>query len=343
VHKLKTAVIFINIGSPDSYEVADVRKYLGEFLMDADVITAPFPIRWLLVNGIIKPFRSPQSAEKYKSVWTNEGSPLKVLSDKFCEKIKTALGISDVYFAMRYGSGSVLEVLNKIDKNKIQKIVVVPMYPQYASATTGSSIKEFERAMSIVKKAQTWGPNVQYIEPFFAKEYFFKQAALKLKNALAMQKTETHVLFSYHGLPISQVRKVAVCSADLSCETCSTGVQRNCYRAQCLRTSELIAKEVGLSSNQYSNSFQSRLGPAKWLEPSTEQTLTNLPLKNIKNLLVCCPAFVTDCLETLEEINIHGRQTFLKNGGVDFEYVTCLNDDESWVRAFAEELKFNII
>lgn len=331
---MKTAILFINLGSPDSCEVADVRKYLGEFLMDEDVITAPFPIRWLLVNGIIKPFRSPQSAEKYKSIWLKEGSPLQVISERFCQRVKEHLKSSDVYFSMRYGTHSISKALGEMLKKRFDRILVIPLYPQFAQATTGSSLKEFYKSLAELR-VQNWNPLAVINDPFYSKDFFTKSIAAKIKPEL---KSDSHILFSYHGLPVSQVRKTAQCCADISCDSCQTGLEKNCYRAQCLKTSELIVKELGLHSNQYTNSFQSRLGPSKWLEPSTDMTLKELPVKGVKNLVVCCPAFVTDCLETLEEINIHGRKTFIEAGGESFQYIPCLNDDESWVQAFCKEI-----
>jgi ferrochelatase len=327
----KTGVLLMNIGTPASYEVADVKKYLTEFLMDKDVISLPYPLRWALVNLLIVPKRGPYSAANYKKVWMEEGSPLLVYSKRMCEKFQRALGEQySVKLGLRYSEPSPNRALQEFHDEGCEKIVVFPLFPQYAEATSGSSIKEFK---NILKKMKSTLP-IEIVPPFYDKKFFINTSALIAKRAL-QGKNPDHFLFSFHGLPESQVREVQGCLVSDNCCQQKMACNKNCYRAQCLASAKSIAQAMGLNANQWSVGFQSRLGRAKWIGPSTDEMIADLRTKNISSLAVLCPSFVADCIETLEEIGIGAREDFIKQGGKEFHLVPCMND-EGWEQAALE-------
>ncbi len=324
----KTAVVINNIGSPDTPTPQDVGKYLKVFLMDKNIIQIPFFVRWFLVNCIIVPRRKFASAEKYQQIWTEKGSPLRVITESFVNKLQQHLGDSFlVLTAMRYSAPDMDTACKKIISEKIENIIFAPMYPQYAQATTGSAIEEWEKTL---QKNHFLGTN-KNINYFYDHPEFIKAQSKKIKDNL---KNDAEILLSYHGLPESQILKISGCKLDQSC--CSQPEQqKKCYRAQCFATSALISKEINKRVN---TSFQSRLGRTEWIKPYTETTLKELGSKK-SNLQVACPAFVTDCIETLEEIHIEGKEIFQHQGGQEYSVIDCLNDDPLWVDSFAKIVK----
>ncbi|MGZ3774325.1 MAG: ferrochelatase [Pseudobdellovibrionaceae bacterium] len=327
----KIGVLLLNIGSPPSYEVSDVKKYLHRFLMDKDVINIPFPLRWLLVHGIIVPKRGQHSANNYKKIWIeNEGSPLSVYTAKFAWNLQNSLGESFIVkIGMRYSQPSIELALREFDKCQIDRLILVPLYPQYAEATTGSSLKEVQRLM---ERFEIEIPSV-ILPPFFKEDAFTKSYIEIIKDTLG-EKTPDHYLFSFHGLPESHIRKAKGC---LSIDGCCFEVDacnKNCYRAQCYATATKIAEDLKIPPSHWSVSFQSRLGRGEWLKPATDHTLQILAKKE-KSVAVICPSFVTDCLETLEEIGMEGQALFKENGGKEFILVPCLNERENWVQKFS--------
>ncbi|MGQ1891901.1 ferrochelatase [Thermophagus sp. OGC60D27] len=331
----KKALLLANLGSPNSFKVGDVRKYLREFLMDERVIDLPFLPRWLLVNGIIAPFRAPRSAKKYQSIWTEEGSPLIVLTQKLVEKVAHATKLP-AYMCMRYGSPSPREAFEKIvaETPNVEEVVLFPLYPHYAMSS-------YETAVEHVK--ETWQKGnynfrLKIVDPFYNHPLYIKALSGTIHPFLKDQFD--HLLFSYHGIPERHILKSDPtghhCLKVQDCCQTSSEAHQFCYRHQVFETTRLVAKELNLSDNQYSISFQSRLGNDQWLGPATADMLSLLPSKGVKNLLVVTPAFVSDCLETLEEIRQEGRETFIAAGGETFRHIPCLNLNDDWVRAIAK-------
>lgn len=323
------AVLFANLGSPDSPTVPDVRRYLDQFLMDPYVIQLPWILRRLIVSLFVLPTRPIKSAEAYASIWTEKGSPLVVLSQELLEKIKAQTDIP-VAMAMRYGNPSIageLEQLAAIEG--VTEILFVPMYPHYAESTVLTAVKEAEAAIALLGLKVT----LKVLSPFYEHPDYI--AALVQSAQPWLAQDFDHVLLSYHGVPELHLTKAdptdAHCLKVADCCNVPSPAHATCYRHQVLQTTTAFVSATGLRPEQYSVSFQSRLGRAKWLEPSTEHTLKELAHKGVKKLLVLCPAFVTDCLETLEEIEIRGSEVFQEAGGEQLLLVPCLNSHPQWV------------
>lgn len=325
------AVLLANLGSPDAPEVPEVRQYLKQFLMDPYVIQLPWLLRALIVNLFVLPKRPHASAEAYRSVWTDDGSPLVHRSHELLNALKPRLDIPAA-IAMRYGQPSIESQLKQLANiEDIDEILFIPLYPHYADSTVTTSIKEAERVIS----ENNLAVKLQTLKPFYDDPAYID--ALVNSASTALSEDFDHVLFSYHGLPESHLT-VADSTGNhcLKSETCCSvsspsPAHATCYRHQVLRTTECFVQKAGLNTDQYTVAYQSRLGRAKWLEPSTEQTLEKLAREGKKNILVLCPAFVTDCLETLEEIDMQGRETFLAAGGEKLTYIPCLNNNDDWV------------
>lgn len=327
-------ILLLNIGTPESASVRDVRRYLREFLSDSRVITLPAPLRFILLNCIILPFRSKNSAEAYQSVWTESGSPLMVFSMQLQQLLQQHVA-SDVAvaFGMRYGSPSIKTAVKELTDKGCNSITVLPLFPQYSSAATGSAISE---ALRIMRKF-TNIPEIRVVNDFYQHPAFIAAYAAKLQSALQAESYD-HVLFSYHGLPELQVAQScagSVCSQTESCPIVTTKNQY-CYRAQSFATTTSLANVCELAEGQYTTSFQSRLGKLPWIKPYTDEIIKDLYNKGVRRLLVICPSFVTDCLETLEEISIRLREDWLELGGDVLEAVPCLNADPDWVAAISE-------
>ncbi len=306
------ATLLVNIGSPEAPTAAAVRPYLRSFLGDPRVMDMPSVPRWLLVNGIIAPFRAPASARKYAEIWTPGGSPLTVHGRALAQ----ALGAT---YCTRYGRPSIDEALDEHAKS--DEIVVVPLYPQYAAATTGSTLDALGQALS--RRARV--PAIRVVAPFWNHPGFLDAVVAVARPVLDEFRPDA-VLFSYHGLPESQVR--AACERGPTVGCCEQSTPPFCYRAQCVATTRLLAARLGVEPR---TSFQSRLGPARWIGPSTQESLATLPSQGVKRLVVITPSFVADCLETLHEIGVEGAAEFRAHGGEALRVVPCVNSHPAWV------------
>lgn len=330
----------MNLGSPDSTDVKDVQRYLKEFLMDERVIDYPWLLRALLVKGIIVPFRAPKSAKAYQSVWTAEGSPLMVISEQLRKAVQERVG-EPVVLAMRYGNPTPKFAYDQLLQMQpdLDEVVLVPLYPHYAMSSYETAV---EYAKEIYRKEQ-YRFKLTIIPPYYHEEEYINALAESLKPYL--EKDYDHLLFSYHGVPERHIKKgdttgchclnVANC-----CET-DSAAHTFCYSHQCKKTTQLVTQKLGIPKEKYSVSFQSRLGREEWLKPYTAKRLENLPAEGIKNLLVACPAFVSDCLETLEEIAVEGKETFMHAGGESFTMIPCLNTHPAWVETIVGYAKVN--
>ena len=327
-------LVLINLGSTPSTEVGDVRRYLNQFLMDRYVIDVPWPVRRLIVSTVLRK-RPAASAAAYRSIWWDEGSPLLVIGKRLQAKLAEQWPNAPVELAMRYGEPSIERVLRDLAQRGIARATLVPLYPQFADSTVTTVIEEARRVL----KQFHLPLQLDVMPPFYGAPEYLAALAASLRPQL--QQGFDHLLLSYHGLPERHIRKAdpthahCLCSPDC-CQRVQGAVLDRCYRAQCVRTSESLAAALGIPSAQWSMAFQSRLGRAKWIEPYTDATLQKLGSQGIKRLLVACPAFVADCIETLEEIGMRGRETFQKAGGGELILIPCLNDQPQWVDALAQ-------
>ena len=322
-------VLLVNLGSPDSTKPEDVKSYLDEFLMDPRVIDIPKVFRSLIVRGIILNTRPKKSAEAYKKIWWKEGSPLIVLSERFRDSVQEKI-TAPVVLAMRYGSMSIEKGLQNLADQGVDEVLVIPLYPHFAMSTTETVKVKAEE----VQKEKF--PDIElYFSPAFYKESGYIRVLSKSIEETIKKEAYEHILFSYHGVPESHIKKRDVtkghCKIDKSCCYTDSPAHEFCYRHQCLATTELVAKELGLKEGKYSNSFQSRLGIDPWLTPFTDKTIEKLAKKGVKSLAVVTPAFVSDCLETIEESAMEGKEIFEEAGGERFQAIPCLNDREDWV------------
>lgn len=330
----KKAVLLINLGTPDSPSVKDVRSYLSQFLNDPRVIDIPWLSRKILVNMIIVPFRAPKSAAIYKKLWTSDGSPLLYYSREVQKLLTSELrGSHEVFLAMRYKNPSIPDVLEEIRSKNFDEIIVLPMFPQYASASTGSALEEVKR---ITRK---WWviPEIRYISQYYDHPTFI-EAVVERSRAYNLADYQ-HILFSYHGLPERQVEKV---HPDVTCANCDchkagevTPERKFCYRATCYATTRLIAEKLSLSPDNYTVCFQSRLDQ-KWLKPFSDEVVATCAKEGMKKILVFSPAFTADCLETIIEIGEEYQEIFEKHGGEKVQLVESLNDHPLWIRCLKE-------
>lgn len=329
----KLGILLTNIGTPNSSEPNDVGRYLSEFLMDPYVIDIPEILRWFLVKVIIVPKRKYASSEAYKKIWTKEGSPLLVNSQKLSTKLKEHLGSGfSVKIGMRYSNPSIAQALKEFRDEQISRLLVVPMYPQFADSSSTSSIEKV--------KFEDPGVPMTALDAFYNQPGFIRSYAEVIRENLN-GKSVDHYLFSYHGLPERQIQRLHPnhCFQTKNCCESVGSQNQNCYRAQCVKTTRELTATLGLRLDQYSFSFQSRLGRTKWIDPYTDFVLPELAQKGVKRLAVVCPSFVADCLETLEEIGIRGRKDFIKAGGQDLYLVSCLNDHPHWCQELAQIIK----
>tara|TARA_Y100000589_G_C27194589_1_gene646215 strand:- start:1334 stop:2356 length:1023 start_codon:yes stop_codon:yes gene_type:complete len=327
--KSKTGVLLVNLGTPDSPKTKDVRSYLFQFLNDKRVIDLPLFIRWLLVNLIIVPFRAPKSSKIYYDLWSDKGSPIIFHTQNLAKKLQKKLGDEyHVDFAMRYKNPSLKKILKEWKLKKFKQIIILPLFPQYASATNGSVI---ELAM---KEIQKWWviPEITFVSQFFDHELFIQ--AFYENGSKYNCNDYDHILFSFHGLPERQVDKVynnSLCAEN----DCELGISDNednlfCYKASCYETALRIAKKLNLNKSNFTVCFQSRLGRG-WLEPFSDRVIENLAKEGKKKILIFSPAFVSDCLETIIEIGDEYQEIFEENGGEKVQLVESLNDNNTWV------------
>ena len=326
---MKKGVLLINLGSPESPKPKDVKKYLGEFLMDERVIDIPLAARTLLVKGIILKTRPKASAAAYKKIWWKEGSPLIVLSERLQNKIQKQVEVP-VALAMRYGSMTIKKGLQELVDKGVDEVLLFPLYPQFAMATTETiSVLAEELRLQYFPDLK-----IESVPAFYNKPDYIEVLSNSIKKYLEGNNFE-HLLFSYHGVPERHIRKSDVtkshCKIDGSCCVTPSKAHEFCYRHQCLEVTRLVAEKLQLKESTYSTSFQSRLGFDPWLLPYTDRTIERLGKQGIKNMAIATPAFVSDCLETLEEIAMEGQEIFHEMGGKDFTTVPCLNDDNEWV------------
>ncbi len=334
---VKRGVMLMNLGSPDSTEVKDVSRYLKEFLMDERVIDYPWFLRTLLVKGIIVPFRAPKSAEAYKTVWTKEGSPLVVLTKQLQQALQKEV-TEKVVISMRYGNPSPEAAFEELLQKEpgLEEVVLVPLYPHYAMSSYETAV---EYAMETYKK-KNYSFKISTIKPFFDDPAYLDAMVTNIQPYL--QQEYDHILFSYHGIPERHIRKSDTtgqhCLAVNDCCNIASPAHAHCYRHQAFTTTRKIVEMLKIPVAKHSIAFQSRLGKG-WLQPFTDIRLEEMPKEGIKKLLVICPAFISDCLETLEEIDERGREEFLKAGGESFTMIPCLNTHPVWVKAIAGWLK----
>ncbi|MDE0472868.1 MAG: ferrochelatase [Ekhidna sp.] len=330
----KKGILLVNLGTPNSTKTSDVRKYLREFLMDKRVVDIPFLFRWILVNGIIAPFRAPKSAEEYRKLFDDRGSPLKYYTEDITELLRKKLPEEYIVkFAMRYQSPSLASVLKEFKDHRVATLHVIPLFPQYASATTGSVI---DKVMELIKGWQVI-PDIKFTAQFLEEELFIETIVDQSK--VLMDKNQyDHYVFSYHGLPERQIRKASYgkyCQLGRCCETLNEH-NRYCYRAQCFETTRLVAAKLHIPTEQYTVCFQSRLGKDPWVKPYTENVLKELAEKGVKKVLALSPAFVSDCLETTIEVGETYQEEFIQAGGERWDLVPSLNREDKWVECLKQ-------
>jgi ferrochelatase len=328
----KRGIVLMNLGSPDSTEVKDVKKYLMQFLMDGRVIDYPYIFRLLLVGGIIVPFRAPKSAEAYKSVWTKDGSPLIVITKQLQQALQPNVS-EPVEIAMRYGNPTMEHAFDKLMERAsgLEEVIAIPLYPHYAMSSYETAVEHAKT----VHNRKKYPFSLSFIKPFYNEPHFIHALTESIRPYL--QQEYDQVLFSYHGLPQRHMTKADPTNKHcLKVENCcevASCAHTTCYRHQCWTTTQLIAKNLNIPAGKIGFSFQSRLGREEWLKPYTAKRLEELPKEGVKKLVILCPAFVSDCLETLEEIAMEGKEAFLHAGGESFTVIPCLNVHPLWVQS----------
>jgi ferrochelatase len=329
----KRFLILINLGSPDSFQVSDVRKYLRQFLSDERVIDAPYLVRKMIVEGFILPFRPKKSAHAYQTVWMKEGAPLKVLTENFRNALRPLVD-AHTAVAMRYGNPTPEAALRELEKQSsdIREIFIAPLYPHYAMSS-------YETAyLYVIEKIKALRPDVKFkiLQPFYDETNYVD--SLSESIAPYLEKPFDHLLFSYHGLPVRHLKKSDPtkkhCYLTDDCCDVKSEAWNFCYKHQTIQTTKLVASRLKIPAHKFSYSFQSRLGSDEWIKPFTDEQLKKFPAQGIKKLLVVCPAFVADCLETLEEIAMRGKESFLAAGGESFTFIPCMNANMKWVETF---------
>jgi ferrochelatase len=333
---MSKAVLLVNLGSPDSPSVSDVRRYLREFLMDGRVLDVSWPARFCIVHFAILPTRPKQSAEAYHKIWTPAGSPLVVTSRNVQAKLQQRVSVP-IELAMRYQHPSIPEAVRNLSAKGADEVLLVPLFPHYAMSS-------FETAVERVKEVATaLAPRMRLKvqPPFYDHPDYI--AALAGSAQEYLQQPYDHLLFSFHGLPERQLRKTDPtghhCLATEDCCKTASPAHATCYRAQCFKTVADFVKQAGVPEAKYSIAFQSRLGRTPWLQPYTDQELPRLAQRGIKRLVIICPAFVSDCLETIEEIGLRGRETFLGAGGSELTLIPCLNEHSLWLEALEKMVR----
>ncbi|WP_353776922.1 ferrochelatase [Winogradskyella sp. 3972H.M.0a.05] len=325
----RKGILLVNLGSPDSPNPKDVKKYLDEFLMDERVIDVPYWLRSFIVRGIILNTRPKKSAEAYQKIWWEEGSPLIVISENLKSKIQEQVD-APIALAMRYGSMTIKKGLQELADKGVEDVLLFPLYPQFAMATTETILVLAED----IRKEHFPNLNIESVPAFYNKSDYIKVLSDSIAASLKDRDID-HLLFSYHGVPERHIRKRDVtkshCKIDGSCCATPSKAHEFCYRHQCYEVTRLVAEQLQLKEGSYSTSFQSRLGFDPWLQPYTDRTIERLGLDGVKNMAIVTPAFVSDCLETLEEIAMEGKELFHEVGGNDFFVVPCLNDDQPFV------------
>ena len=330
---MKKGVLLVNLGSPKSPTSKDVKPYLDEFLMDKYVIDVPFLLRALLVRGIILQTRPKKSAAAYAKIWWDEGSPLIVLSKRLQAKVQEQVSVP-VELAMRYGDPSIENGLQKLSDQGITEVLLFPLYPQHAMASTETILVLAEK----LRKEKFPHMSFTIVPAFYNQKDYIRDLSNSIKSHLETFEYD-HLLFSYHGIPERHIRKSDItkshCKIDGSCCNTPSLAHEFCYRHQCYETTKQVVEFLGLEEGKYSQTFQSRLAGDKWLTPYTDVEINKMPAKGIKKLAVVTPAFVSDCLETLEEIAMEANHEFKENGGEEFLAIPCLNDSDDWCKTLS--------
>ncbi|WP_309678871.1 ferrochelatase [Polaromonas sp.] len=313
-----TAILLCNLGTPDAPTAPALRRYLGEFLSDPRVVEIPRPVWWLILHGIILRTRPKKSAAKYASIWTPEGSPLKVWTQKQALMLRGYLAVRghsvDVRYAMRYGNPSIASQLDQLKQDGVTRILILPAYPQYSGATTASVFDAVYSWAARIRRI----PELRFVNNYHDAPGYIDALAEKIRSHWRHHGQADKLVMSFHGVPE---------------RTLTLG---DPYHCECHKTARLLAEKLGLAKDRYQVTFQSRFGKAKWLQPYTEPTLTGMARSGVKSVDVVCPGFTGDCLETLEEINMEARHAFLQAGGKEFRYIECLNDSPAWIAALAD-------
>jgi len=314
----RSAVLFCNLGTPDTPTTKDVQRYLKEFLSDHRVVEIPRLLWWLILHGVILPFRPAKSAAKYASIWTPEGSPLKIWTEKQALLLQGWLAQRGhdvrVRYAMRYGSTSIAEQLDALKAEGVTRVLVLPAYPQYSATTTASLFDAVYAWAATVRNL----PELRFVNRYHDDAGYINALAASIERHWKTNGRAQQLVMSFHGIPERSLHL------------------GDPYHCECFKTARLLATRLALTPEQYKVTFQSRLGRAKWLQPYTEPTLIAMAQSGVKRVDVICPGFTSDCLETLEEINMEGRAAFLGAGGQEFQYIPCLNDDTQWITALCE-------
>ena len=343
----KRGVLLMNIGTPDEATVPSVKKYLGDFLMDPDVIDIPTILRYILVKGIILNVRPQKIAPRYESIWMDGDSPLRIYTNKMAEKLQLELGDIECEVGMRYGNPSIKSALEKLKSKGVEELLLAPLFPHHAQATTESSTKE---ALLNLSK-MNWYPKISELGHFEDDPAFIDPLVNSIKPYI---KNNIHILFSFHGLPVSHVKRSdktgTHCQIVDGCCSIKKDANSMCYGHHCNMTVKAVVNKLGISEKDWSISYQSRLGPAKWLKPSTISVVEELA-KTDSDVVIVSPAFLADGLETLEELEIEVKEHFIENGGKNLTVVSCLNDNPDWIkglstlvnRAFSKSLDIPIL
>lgn len=335
------AVVFINIGSPDFPEPKAVGKYLRQFLMDKYVMNIPLPIRYLLVNGIIVPFRKNHSAALYQSIWTTEGSPLKVIQNQLMDSVRKLVSSEEVIItqAMRYANPSIENTIRDLAEKNVTDLLFILLYPQNTASTVKTAKEE------ILKNLNKCLPsaNSTFIDSFYENPDYLSCIASSVKEAMAGIQESPKLIFTYHGIPVTHLpcpsETARKCNAEWNGCIWHNPEHKTCYRYQCFRTTEILADILQLKPDSYKHFFQSRLGKGEWLKPYLCEEIKQLPANGIKKVMMIAPSFIIDCLETNYEIREETKNIFLKHGGSDFFYVSCLNDRPDWSFVISQWIK----
>ena len=322
--KETVGILITNLGTPDAPEKKELKVYLNQFLSDPRVIELPKILWQILLKLVILQIRPAKSAEAYKKIWTKNGSPLLDISKRQLEKIKSALSASypNMIFevGMRYGNPSIPSALKNLQKQKVRKLLVLPMYPQYCAATTGSTFDEVTNAL----QKWRWIPELRFINQYFEDKKYIQALSNSIKSFWDKNSKPQKIIFSFHGIP-----KKYLLNGDP-------------YHCFCLKTTRLVKENLGLKDEEIMTTFQSRFGKAEWLQPYTSETLKELPEKGVKNVHIISPGFSSDCLETLEELEEENREYFMESGGEEYKYIPCLNDQDEHINVFVNLIKKNI-
>lgn len=330
---MQKGALLVNLGSPESPSPGDVKTYLGEFLMDKYVIDMPYLPRALLVKGIILNTRPKKSAANYRKIWWEEGSPLVVISKRMHRKVASKARVP-VALAMRYGNPSILAGLQELHSQGVDEVLLIPLYPQHAMATTVTILEKAEELRAKHFPAM----KLTALPAFYRRTEYIESLTRSIREGLQGFDFD-RIVFSYHGIPERHIHKTdptrSHCQIDGQCCQTPSVAHATCYRHQCFETTRLVKEALHLKEDQVVTTFQSRLGRAAWLQPYTADTIVTLAQNGVEKIAVVTPAFVADCLETLEEIGMEARQSFTENGGKDYKTIPCLNDNDDWCDALS--------